>query len=713
MSSRAHPEGHRDWPALEADYWQTTKRFRDREDAKLAHEFSTRQEHVQQEVTELSSKRQGLERDIRDIDARITHQEREGQRLQQEFNYRKSNLAAQRQEEDRSQQRWFERAREGSYPGKENALPKDNEESLPRELPAPDAAGGWTSINGSLRRSTRREAREQKPPSHPGSLFGNVFHNPVEENESPAASNIIGRNETARQQPVNTDRADNRWSSMRPDDGSIVDHARNRPLKPRERRSLPDFPTPSRSPADLPEESSVPKKRSPRNRKALPQARNSATPAQSPDPSSNDVDLTEITRDRLVLVDDGSVITEPAMFAGVPLKRIDESHPFWNPEWGTLESIIQPALDKWKNKLDGLRSNPDAVRHTTFLANRQVNRGQAIMEFMRDGCFHPFQFANRDMIDKAFKTYINYDTIFRLVSVHEELKKFDLDVTPLEWLRHRFYEISMVEGDKFSLSRTMHDLYHDVKLKYLREKHGFGNIGRPSGYKLADKDSTKGGKSKVKKESSTTRRRSRRSISQVDPDAPSTPLKVEESATIPTEYLESVALRPSKRQRMDAQAGQDDLDFDGYTSTDSFSKGRVMHLDFRVHQIKTNALTTDPKVTQYWTWKPEENKFEHQVLRDVRPEVSWGTYERPVDFNCRLDEIKEVHYVPGDQNIAVTTNGFRGDILIQFKRDRTTKRFLSFVQKKGVKLIASNHDNLEEQWQLMRSEVISDTLSKS
>ncbi|KAI0148371.1 hypothetical protein GGR57DRAFT_238709 [Xylariaceae sp. FL1272] len=710
MSSGAQPEGHGDWPALEADYWQTTRRARDREDAKLAHEYSSRQEHVQQQIAEFSSKRQGLEREIRDLDARITSQEREGQRLQQEFNFRKATLTAQRQEEDRSQQRWFERAREGSYPGKENAMPKNNDENLRRELPPPDAAAGWTSINGSLRRSTRREAREQKPASNPGSLFGNVFHNPLEEDESPAASNVIGRNESARPQPINTDRADNGYSSLRADDGSIVDHARNRPLKPKERHSLPDFPTPSRSPADLPEEPSVSKKRSPRNRKALPQPRDSATPAQSPDQSSNDVDLTEITRDRLVLVDNGSVITAPAMFAGVPLQRIDQSHPFWNPEWETLEGIIQPALDKWKNKLDGLRSNPEAVRHTTFLANRQVNRGQAIMEFMRDGCFHPFQFANRDMIDKAFKTYTNYDTIFRLVSVHEELKKFDLDVTPLEWLRHRFYEIATEEGDKFSLSRTMHDLYHDVKLKYLREKHGFGNIGRPSGYKLGDKDSAKGGKSKSKKESS--RRRSRRSISQADPDAPGTPLKVEESAAAPTEYLESVALRPAKRQRMDAQTGQDDLEFDGYTSTDSFSKGRVMHLDFRVHQIKTEVLTTDPKVTQYWTWKPEENKFEHQVLRDVRPQVSWGTYEKPVDFNCFLNEIKEVHYVPGDRNIAVMTNGFRSDILVQFKRDRTTKRFLSFVQKKGVKLVLSNHDHLEAQWQLMRSEVISDTISK-
>lgn len=390
------------------------------------------------------------------------------------------------------------------------------------------------------------------------------------------------------------------------------------------------------------------------------------------------------------------------MFAGIPLERISEGHPYWDPEWEPLETFIQPQLDKWKEKLEQLRQTPNSVRHTIFLANRQVNRGQAVVDFLRDEQWHPYQFVGKEMMSKYYRTFVNYDTMFRLVNVHEELKKFDLDVTPLEWLRQRMYDLVISEGDKFNLSKVTHDLYHDANLKFLREKHGFGNIGRPSGYKLNEKDPEKAAqkaaaKAAKKEAMGSVRRKARRSIGQVDADdTPSLDGIQKGTEQTPQEYLEPVTPRLQKRQRLEPaplppkveEPEEDDLDFSGWTSTDSFSAGRIMHLDWRVYQIKTRDLTTSTEVTQYWTWKQDKNLFEHQVLRDVHPKVTWGFYQKPINFDLALEEIKEIQYAPDSQKIVVTVHDEkRGNILAYFKRERTKKRFLSFTKRKGIKLM--------------------------
>ncbi|KAI1326667.1 hypothetical protein F5Y16DRAFT_224617 [Xylariaceae sp. FL0255] len=742
MSRTSEPEGHQNWPAMEADYWQTTKRARDREDSKLAHEYGSRQEHIRQRLIELTNTKLELEGNIRDIVNHINFHEAEKARLHHEYESRQATLVAQRHEEDLSQQRWFDRARDHRYPDKENTMPKHGDANVRPELPPIDAAGGWTSINGggSLRRSARREAQqeqrqEQRGPRDPGNLFGSVFHNPVEEDAPSSGGGMAAQRggtthpagpgaSVHHNHPVEMAIHSGMSTGGVPEAGAPErggSGGRNRPLKPKEGQGLPDYPAiPARFPNELLTDESPEKKKSPRNRKALPSTRDSATPTASPAADSIAMDEPDITRENLVLRDNGSVITEPAMFAGVPLEKVDESHPFWNPEWESLESLIRPQYEKWKAKLDGLRSDPQAVRHSIFLSNRQVNRGQNILDFLRDGSFHPFQFASREMIDKFYKHYINYDTIFRLINVHEELKKFDLDVTPLEWLRHRMHEVAMAQGDKFNLSKTTHDLYHDARLKQLREKHGFGNIGRPSGYKVSGKESTKSStKSKVKKETtgqtpSSGRRRSRQSMTQGESDEAM-------SLSGTGEYLEPVSPRQAKRQRLSSTKREEtsprqgspsldaDLDHDGYSSTDSYSNGRIMHLDFRVNQVKTRHSTTSPKVTQYWTWKPEMNQFEHQVLRDVHPNVSWGLYKKPLNFDIGLAEIKEARYSSDGLLVQVVTmDEARGDVLVSFKRERTKRRFLSFIRKKGVQIVKNSVNQLDSAWQSMQSDVIMD-----
>ncbi|KAI8626132.1 hypothetical protein F5Y19DRAFT_466707 [Xylariaceae sp. FL1651] len=720
MSTKTGPAGHQDWPAMEADYWQNTKKARDREDAKLAHEHVSRQDELDQGIMDLVDKKAHLQNAMREVDAGIEFRKAEKQRLSHEYEAKRSLLLSQRQDEDRSQQGWFARARESSFPGKENARPKHNDRSPNYETSLPNPAGGWTSINGSLGRNSRDT--QDQPPSHPGDLFGSVFHNPVREDETPSSHAIPFRDSYPQPQP---DACVNSTAEkyIRATESNATVRAGERPLKPKQdRHSLPGFPIQSRFPT-VSNESPEGNRKSPHSRKSLPSAQDSVLPMDSPAPEAATTDDQEITRNCLVLKDNGSIIVEPPMFAGVPLEKIDERHPFWNPEWEPLENTIQRQLDKWKEKLEDLRRRPDSVRHTVFLANRQVNRGQTVLDFLKDGCFHPFQFASRDMMDKSYKTFINYDTVFRLVNVHEELKKFDLEVTSLEWLRQRMYEIAMAQGDKFNLSKTTHDLYHDAKLKFLREKHGFGNIGRPSGYKVGDKDSTKGAiKSKAKKELTGPpgegRRRSRRTIDQFESDD-----RPQGPPIGPTDYLEPVTPRLQKRQRLDAAEARRednlatrvpelavaDLEFDGYSSRDSFSNGRITYSDFRVYQIKTKTLTTRPDVTQYWTWKPDGNKFEHQVLRDVHPDITWGVYQKPNSFDCCVEDIREVYYALDSQKVLIAiADENRGNIVVFFKRERTKKRFLSFIRKKNVKIVKSTHTHLEEAWDAMKSEMMSD-----
>ncbi len=133
----------------------------------------------------------------------------------------------------------------------------------------------------------------------------------------------------------------------------------------------------------------------------------------------------------------------------------------------------------------------------------------------------------------------------------------------------------------------------------------------------------------------------------------------------------------------------DELEYYGYTSTDSFSTDSVLRIDWRVYQIKTSKMASSTNITQYWHWCASDNLFEHQVLRDVDP-VSWGVYKEPIDFHLRLEELTEVSYATASPRIVVNTKPYRdiehrGDILAEFKRDRTKRRFLSFLRDRGVK----------------------------
>ncbi|KAI5856788.1 hypothetical protein GGS23DRAFT_393728 [Durotheca rogersii] len=711
MSAKKEPGVRDDLDEMERSYWEVVKGSRAKEDLRIDHEYTTQEAQLRHQLVDLYDRKTQLNNELRLVAGRIQQYEEQQERLAHDFEKSRERLRAQRREDDRTQEDRFAKKREtlGS------TRPKSSGSTGRRQSGSQSGAAGWTSINGASRRRSRREEDEVEPPADPGNLLSSIYHNPVDETEPVGGRAMPLRSSATRARAGPVLNGLGIDVDMNGPDGPLNSRVKDRLLKPK-RHSLPSIPAGARLPvvrASGPELYNESKAKSPSGRKSLPSAKGSVSLTESPAPTN---DGQEITRDKLTFRDDGRVMLEPPMFAGVPLERIDASHPYWDPEWEPLESIIQPQLDKWKEKLEQLRQTPDAIRHTVFLANRQVNRGQSVIDFLREETWHPYQFVCKDMMTKCYKTFINYDTIFRLCNVHEELKKFDLDVKPLEWLRVRMLEVAAVQGEKFSLSKTVHDLYHDAKLKFLREKHGFGNIGRPSGYKLAGRDPAKGvAKAKVKQEPAALgRRKPRRSIGQVDAeDTPSLDGIQRGSEQPQLEVFEPVTPRSLKRQRLEPAPPKeeppedDDLDYNGWTSTDSFSAGRIMHLDWRVYQIKTRSLTTSIEVTQYWTWKPEKNLFEHQVLRDVFPKVTWGFYQKPINFNLGLEEVREIQYAPECQKILVIiADEKRGNILTHFKRERTKKRFLAFAKKKGLKLVKRTGAQLEEVWEKMESETM-------
>lgn len=408
----------------------------------------------------------------------------------------------------------------------------------------------------------------------------------------------------------------------------------------------------------------------------------------------------EITKDILVLQHDGVVYTEPEIMRGVPVARIGPDHPYWEQDWKTVEDAIRPRLEMWEGKLKVILRE----QKNRFLANRQVNRGRTSMDFLQNGIIHPYQFVAKRWMTPGF---VNYDTLFRFAQVLEELPKFGIDCTPLEWLRQRMHELYLEQGDQFNLARTVHDLYHDPKLKALRVKCGFGNIGRPSGIKTGaarrPTAATKGSKIKGEDDDSPApagekkgkRKRRRQSLEDaLQPRGVGKKPRLDQNGTPITQPAESF-------DDLDAA----DFEHDGYTTHDSYSKDGVMKIDWRVYQIKTAKRTTNPGHTQYWHWvntaqegTPNDDKveqlFEHQVLRTVSP-PGWGVYKEPLDFHLRLKELKMVEYASGCNKVVVHTLPipgveYRGNVLAAFKRVRTVKRFLSFLRKKNMTLIKTD-----------------------
>ncbi|KAF4512246.1 hypothetical protein G6O67_001411 [Ophiocordyceps sinensis] len=467
----------------------------------------------------------------------------------------------------------------------------------------------------------------------------------------------------------------------------------------------------------------------PANARSRPPSRDIPTPSggSSPRPMASLEPLEDITRDNLVLRHNGVVYTYPEIVEGVPVAKIDPGHPYWDLGWPCIKSLVEPQLESWREK------NSAALQATArgeggsakFQTGRQVNRGVRILEFLETGEISPYQLLSKKFTHTGKGAITSYDTLFRLCESLSELARYNLSVTPIEWLRHRLHEMMLEKGINFNVSKTIHDFYHDPKLSALRAKNGYKSIGRPSGYKTTvQSNGTPQGSSKKRKDT-----HSQASSPRETPSAVPSPLAARDGELSPTpgrrsleETDSSSDTRLHKRPKHLSPApvvAREDSARSEYSETDSWSGAPLTKEDWRLYQVKTRLFTSSTAVTQYWNWQENEQLFEHQVLKDTNP-VTWGVHREPIDFTVRLDDIVEVRWnVDALQvHLVMRKHGAtkakqdslpRGDVMAAFKRERTIRRFLEFCRDRNLRTVDVTADEMDIRWGEMQSERLPDT----
>ncbi|KAH7193275.1 uncharacterized protein B0J16DRAFT_354202 [Fusarium flagelliforme] len=444
-------------------------------------------------------------------------------------------------------------------------------------------------------------------------------------------------------------------------------------------------------------------------------------PASQPPESPPAAVEEEITRENMVLKNDGVVYTYPECVEGVPLAKINENHPYWEPNWQNVRTLIEPQLARWREKHQAAidaGTKQEKGGSSKYQIGRQVNRGIKILEFHETGPISPYQLLGKKYIQSGKGGITSYDTLFRLSETISELEKFNLDISPVDWMRQRLHELMQARGANFNLPKIIHDFYHDSKLTALRYKHGFKNIGRPSGVM----------KSRMShgSPSATPKPLQKRKSMHSGPTTPREDSFIEQSP-LPSQLppaLPGIVASPqpvfsthlNKRPKyLPPAPGQvhDEFHFDAWSDTDSCSGGQISKYDWRLAKVKTRLYTSHSSVTQYWTWIDQQQCFQHQVLRDLHP-AKWGYFKDEIDFHVYLDEIQEISWnieqcyvyitVKGEAGVKAPDGKPRGDVMAVFARKRTMRRFLFFCREKGVHMNKRSGTELDNLWQTMISE---------
>ncbi|KAG5941294.1 hypothetical protein E4U53_007435 [Claviceps sorghi] len=481
-------------------------------------------------------------------------------------------------------------------------------------------------------------------------------------------------------------------------------------------------------------------------------ARSRPPPCEMPTPTSHSAELAprpptaqaEITKSNLALRHNGVVYTYPECVAGVPLAKIDQGHPYWDPRWPSIQSIITPQLDDWKIKyqkalVEKAKGEGGSKKEQTL---RQVNRGNLVLDFLDQGEISPYQLLSKRYTRTGKGNITAYDTVFRMCKTLVELANFRLDISPVEWLRHRMHEIILEDGPEFNYARTMHDFYHDPKFAALRMKNGFRSIGRPSGFK-ADQ---RGGRRTKKRDhvTSMSNARRRKKEQQQTPTPRTTPRTTPSASGSPIspqeEYSRSPISNHGKQLPTTAESApqsappmavlgglktlspvsaplHDEFYTAGFTDTDSWSGAPLQKLDWRVYQVKTRLYTSHTNVTQYWHWNEDRRVFEHQVLQDEKPVIG-DLLRASLDFDIPLDDIIQVDWNIDALQVHLVMSSFasskmsnqdgkpRGDVMASFKRETTMRRFLSYCRQRRLKLSKIIADDMEQRWAAMQSETL-------
>lgn len=451
----------------------------------------------------------------------------------------------------------------------------------------------------------------------------------------------------------------------------------------------------------------------PANIRSRPPSHDTPTPTvasveASPQPGEVDISsepLEEITRENLALKDDGTIYTAPLCMYGVPLEKVGRGHWYWEESWPDVKTLIEPQWESWRVKYDNavkLQEEGKRGGSSKYQIGRQVNRGNKIFEFLEQGEISPYQLLGKQYVQSGKGGITSYDTLFRLSETLAELSKFKLDITPVEWLRHRLWELMESEGNKFNLSKTIHDFYHDPKLSALRHKHGFKNIGRPSGMGVKPRPSTEGlnDNTPVKRPTQSndggteTPNSKRRKGAQSQNGTPrGTPIP-EPSPLVTHVFVppETPASAHLLHRKPMAETGDD------WSDADSLTGAQLSKWEFRMYQVKTRLYTSATQATQYWSYQPQNRLMEHHFLRETSPPVSFRVHKEPINFSFTPEEVEllawskeamRVHLVMRRENprISVKDGKPRGDIMATFKRERTLRRFVEFMEQLKIKTI--------------------------
>ena len=87
------------------------------------------------------------------------------------------------------------------------------------------------------------------------------------------------------------------------------------------------------------------------------------------------------------------------------------------------------------------------------------------------------------------------------------------------------------------------------------------------------------------------------------------------------------------------------------------------------------------------------NLIQHQVLGSVQPS-KWPIFKKPYNFHLKPADVQEVLFARNSTRVMIThKNGKggrdrnpRGDIMAQFKRVSTKRRFLATLRGESVKI---------------------------
>ncbi|KAK7575220.1 hypothetical protein V3481_017184 [Fusarium oxysporum f. sp. vasinfectum] len=444
-------------------------------------------------------------------------------------------------------------------------------------------------------------------------------------------------------------------------------------------------------------------------------------PSLSLDPSSQPPEsppaqpLEEITRDNIVLKNDGNVYTYPECVAGVPLVKINEKHPYWEANWPNVMTLIEPQLARRREELQAvIKAGPKKGQKRTIV--HEINRGSKILEFHEKGPISPCQLLGKRYIQGGITSF---DALFRLSATISELEKFNLDISPVEWIRQRLHELIQTQGANFNLTQTLKSFYHDSKLTSLRSKNGFNNRGRLS-TALSHGSPSNTPKPLQKRKSmhsvpTTPRGDSFINHSPLSNQAPpSYPAPAPVPAPVPQP---SFSARLNKKPKYIPPAHgspvHDDFHFEDWSDTDSCSGGSITNYDWRLDVVKTRLYTSHISATQYWTWVGQLQCFQHQVLKDVKP-AKWGLCRNEIDFHVNLAEIEEmewsiealrVHIIMKKDAGKLAADGKpRGNVMATFLRANTMHRFLYFCRERGMKMAKREPEQLNNLWDSMVSE---------